>query len=383
MKRLAILSTHPIQYNAPLFRMLAADDAIDLMVFYSKQTEEVRFDQDFGREVVWDIPLTDGYAHQSFGASDKDGKKQLIASIGQFQPDALLVYGWNFPGHWAVMRYFKGRIPVWFRGDSTLIDPLPMWKKALRKALLNLVYRSVDRAFYVGRANKRYFLWAGMKEFQLTHAPHAVDNAFFMRDDETRKKEALAKRKELGISENATVFLFVGKMEPKKQPLMMGDAFCKIDSNTKSHLIFIGSGELESALKSRFQDHPRIRFVGFQNQQAMPIWYRVGNVVCLPSKGPGETWGLAVNEAMACGCAAIVSDRVGCGEEFQRHCPKIISTFQWNNKNELTEALKNELNLHLDKRELFFKKFLDAFDFSKFHHAIVQTIFSEDEPRSK
>ncbi len=57
MKRLAILSTHPIQYNAPLFRMLAQEESIDLKVFYSKKTEQVRVRQrlrpggDMGRAV--------------------------------------------------------------------------------------------------------------------------------------------------------------------------------------------------------------------------------------------------------------------------------------------------------------------------------------------
>ena len=59
MKRLAILSTHPIQYNAPLFRMLAQEKSIDLKVFYSKKTEQVRFDKDFGQEITWDVPLTE------------------------------------------------------------------------------------------------------------------------------------------------------------------------------------------------------------------------------------------------------------------------------------------------------------------------------------
>jgi len=39
--------------------------------------------------------------------------------------------------------------------------------------------------------------------------------------------------------------------------------------------------------------------------------YRLGDVFVLPSRGPGETWGLALNEAMACGRPVIASDRVG------------------------------------------------------------------------
>jgi glycosyltransferase involved in cell wall biosynthesis len=34
--------------------------------------------------------------------------------------------------------------------------------------------------------------------------------------------------------------------------------------------------------------------------------------VVLPSKGPNETWGLAVNEAMACSRPVIVSNKCGC-----------------------------------------------------------------------
>jgi glycosyltransferase involved in cell wall biosynthesis len=47
----------------------------------------------------------------------------------------------------------------------------------------------------------------------------------------------------------------------------------------------------------------------------MPVVYRLANVFVLPSTGPGETWGLAVNEAMACSRAVIVSDKCGCAQD--------------------------------------------------------------------
>ncbi len=42
--------------------------------------------------------------------------------------------------------------------------------------------------------------------------------------------------------------------------------------------------------------------------------YVASDVLALPSDA-GETWGLVVNEAMACGRPAIVSHLVGCGED--------------------------------------------------------------------
>ena len=366
MKRLAILSTHPIQYNAPLFQMLAQEASIDLKVFYSKKTEQVRFDKDFGQEVTWDVPLTEGYLNESFDAKEKAGRNHLMASIESFNPSALLIYGWNFDGHLAAMRHFHGSVPVWFRGDSTLLDPLPFWKRTLRKMTLNWVYSFVDRAFYVGQANKRYFLRCGLKEDQLTYAPHAVDNEFFMKDDEERREEALQIRKDLGIGAEARVFLFAGKLEAKKQPIELAEAFASLQS--QAHLIYVGSGMLEDELKERFDSNSNIHFVGFQNQSKMPIWYRVADVFCLPSRGPGETWGLAVNEALACGRRVIVSNRVGCAEDLVKG-KSHGAVFRWNNTQSLHNALEDGLSSQVAKRAD-----IQVADLTDFAAALIQEI---------
>jgi glycosyltransferase involved in cell wall biosynthesis len=39
--------------------------------------------------------------------------------------------------------------------------------------------------------------------------------------------------------------------------------------------------------------------------------YRLGDIFVLPSQGPEETWGLALNEAMASGRAVIASSKAG------------------------------------------------------------------------
>jgi len=43
----------------------------------------------------------------------------------------------------------------------------------------------------------------------------------------------------------------------------------------------------------------------------MPIVYRLADVFVLPSVGPGEAWGLAINEALASGIPVIASEKCG------------------------------------------------------------------------
>ena len=272
MKRLAILSTHPIQYNAPLFRMLAADEAIELKVVYSKQLHEVRFDKDFGREVIWDISLTDGYEHESFEASSYAGQKQIVNTIEHFEPDALLVYGGTSESL-VDCAYLRDGFRYGFAAIQSYLTHFH-FGKSCPKTTADFCLPLSDRAFYVGQANKRYFEWVSLRPDQLTYAPHAVDNEFFMREDETRNELALQKRTELGIPTDATVFLFVGKLEPKKQPNMLAEAF-QAAGLCNSHLVFIGSGILETKLKVQCASTENIHFVGFQNQRSMPVWYRV------------------------------------------------------------------------------------------------------------
>ena len=66
MDRLAIITTHPIQYNAPLFSLLNKRGKIHVKVFYTwGQSEKADlYDPGFGIERKWDIPLVEAYDHE-------------------------------------------------------------------------------------------------------------------------------------------------------------------------------------------------------------------------------------------------------------------------------------------------------------------------------
>jgi glycosyltransferase involved in cell wall biosynthesis len=307
--KLAVITSHPIQYYAPVFRALAESGAVDLRVFYtwSQAAQTGQYDAGFGAAVSWDVPLLSGYAYEFVpNAAAEPGPAHfnglvnptLARDIEAWHADAVLVFGWSYRSHLLAMRRFKGRIPVLFRGDSTLLDPQSWWRTALRRACLRWVYRHVDVAIAVGSNSRDYFAWCGIPASRIAMAPHSIDTERFGADAASQESRAGAWRADLGIDPGSVVFLFAGKLQYKKDPALLLEAFCALPPG--SHLIYAGSGELEAELKARARGLDAVHFLPFQNQSAMPTVYRLGDVLVLPSRGPGETWGLALNEAMAC-----------------------------------------------------------------------------------
>lgn len=110
--------------------------------------------------------------------------------------------------------------------------------------------------------------------------------------------------------------LFVGRLVPYKRPMAIVAAAARLMAAGRPvDLTFAGAGELESSLREAVRvEGVSANFLGFTNQSRLPQVYGNADVLVLPS-GAEETWGLVVNEAMACGTPAVVSDAVGCGPD--------------------------------------------------------------------
>jgi glycosyltransferase involved in cell wall biosynthesis len=61
----------------------------------------------------------------------------------------------------------------------------------------------------------------------------------------------------------------------------------------------------------------RVWFAGFKNQTEIAPYYLAADVLVLPSRQMGETWGLVANEALLAGCRVILSRHVGCQADFR------------------------------------------------------------------
>jgi glycosyltransferase involved in cell wall biosynthesis len=350
--RLAVISSHPIQYNAPLFRLLSQSDELNVCVFYNWEGTANKIDPEFGEKITWDIPLLEGYDYRFVpNISDDPGthhfgglnNPRLNGEIEQWNADALLVYGWAFKSHLKVLRHFHGKIPIFFRGDSTLLSDRNSVQKILRRFWLRWVYKHVDVVFYPGQRSREYFLAHGLNKDQLVYVPHSIDVRRFKDNADVLEKESLHKRKKLGIPDDAMVVLFAGKLVPRKQPELLLRVVLELATLKQEptlHLVIAGTGPLLQHLKEIAGSTTNVHFIGFKNQSEMPLTYRMGNIFILPSVV--ETWGLAVNEAMACGRAVVVSDRVGCAPDLIK-CGINGDIFSCGNERELKNILLNYL----------------------------------------
>ena len=324
--RLGVLATHPIQYHAPLYRAIARE--VDLHVYFAhRQTAEGQAAAGFGVAFDWDVPLTDGYAHtfldnraaapstDTFSGTNTPEIARVIRD-GHF--DAFLVNGWYTRSLWqAITACWRTGTPVLVRGDSQLGGP----RSGLRRAVKEVAYRAFvprfDGYLVVGERAREYLLHYGARADRMEFAPHVVDSAFFR--DRARASDVAATRAAWGTAPGEAVLLFAGKLIDKKRPSDLLAAAAALGARGQAvRVVFAGSGPLEADLRAEaVRLGVTAHFAGFQNQTALPAIYAAADLLVLPSDG-GETWGLVVNEAMACGTPAVVSDAVGCGPDLVR-----------------------------------------------------------------
>lgn len=352
--RVGILLSHPTQYHSPWLRSLAQRPELRIKIFYCFQPDAAEQGTGFDVDFQWDVPLLEGYPHAflknvarrpgfHFTGCDTPEIADIIASR---EFDAWIINGWRVKSEWQAIRAcWKHKVPMLIRGDSHLLDHRPPHTRIAKRMILGRWIPRFDRYLTVGKLNEEYYRFYGADSSAFFPVRHFVDNERFA---------ALAAEVDVGVScanwripERATVFLFAAKFVDTKQPMDAIKAIEKLlNRNADVHLLMVGDGKLRQFCEeySASRQLP-VRFAGFLNQSEIATAYACADVLVLPSAY--ETWGLVVNEAMACGVPAIVSDRVGCGPDLV-HSEQTGMLFQAGSVDALAEAM----SVYAGKRSL-------------------------------
>lgn len=325
-KKLLIVSTHAIQYMGPMYRRMSRDPRFDLLVAYcSLQGAEAGHDPEFGMQVKWDVPILHGY--RWIHIPNRSPSPGLGKFFGLFNPglwrtirsgkfDAVLVYGYANVSYWiAILAARFSRAALILGTDATTLRPRDNrdWKVPLKRVLLPRIFGLADAVCGPSSAGVQFLGSLGIPPNRVFLTHYTIDNESYRAA--AAESDTLATRRTWAIPGSAPIALFCGKLRDWKRPEYLLRAFAGA-AVPESYLVYAGEGPMRSSLEREARDlgvTDQVRFLGFANQSELPHIYAASDLLVLPSQH--EPWGLVVNEAMACGRPAIVTNRVGARED--------------------------------------------------------------------
>jgi glycosyltransferase involved in cell wall biosynthesis len=325
--RVLIVSTHPVQYASPVYRLMAQHPRLDIQVAYcSLQGAEAAIDRDFGVEVKWDVPLLEGYSWVHVqNKSPWPGLGRFLGLInpglwtliGKGDYDAVVIHtGYIYASFWIALAAAKlHRKAVVFGTDAPDLNSRDgkRWKTNVKRFLWPRLFRLANVVIVPSSKGVALMRRLGIPVQRLVLTPYVVNNDWWATQADAVDRGVV--RRAWGIPEKAPVALFCAKLQPWKRPMDLLLAFAKANV-VDSHLVYAGDGPLRRDLEVQASSlglGQRVHFLGFTNQSQLPAVYRSSDLLVLPSEY--EPFGVVVNEAMLCGCGAVVSDRVGAGRD--------------------------------------------------------------------
>jgi len=163
-----------------------------------------------------------------------------------------------------------------------------------------------------GRSAEEYLRSRRLNDDRIFIAPNAVDNDLFSGAAAAARQNAAARREELCLP--TRYFLFAGRLVREKGVFELLSAYAELEASMRQEigLVFVGDGgsrqQLEQAAASISPGV--IKFAGFAQRDQLPSYYGLAEMLILPTYT--DTWGLVVNEAMACALPVILSRAAGC-----------------------------------------------------------------------
>ena len=356
------IHTHPIQYFAPLYQYLSAN-GLPLEVWYCDDSSiKGKHDAEFGKNIVWDIPLLQGYSYRFFDNQANPNIQQrgygayrnpaLLQALKAMEPATVVVHGWSYDTYVQVLRKArKWGHRLAFRGETNwqMERNRPFWQWPLRRLLLCYLLKDVQWLMPIGHQSKMFYEWLGRENSITAIVPYAVDNQRFQEAAIALDRDAL--RKARGIPPQTFVILFSGKYITKKRPLDLLKAAATLKANN-IFVIMMGAGALQpqmEALIDQEQIQDKVLLTGFVNQQQVSEYYAIADALVMCSDF-GETWGLSVNEAMNFSLPVIISDRTGCAADLvQENVNGYV--FETGNIAALAQCMRQLLQMSTEQRK--------------------------------
>jgi glycosyltransferase involved in cell wall biosynthesis len=308
-----ILSEIISPYRIPVFNALAKHEGVDLRVVFLAETDaKLRQWRVYKDEIHFPYEVLPSWRFHA-------GKHNLLLNWGlrsclnKFVPEAVICGGYNYFASWEALswtRRHNADFILWSESNSQDARQGRAWVESLKDYFL----ARCDRFVVPGKSSFRYLRSLGTAQEILT-APNAVDNHWFRSQASSVQAAASEFRKKFRLPPQFV--LFVGRLVPDKGVFDLLNAYAKLEADLRSKvgLVFAGDGNSVAELQHQAKriQPGTICFPGFEQREDLAGFYALAEALILPTHT--DTWGLVVNEAMACGLPIIVTSVAGCSDD--------------------------------------------------------------------
>lgn len=311
MKRRLVIITEIISpYRIPLFNVLSEQPGVDLHVIFLAETDPtLRQWKVYKQEIGFSYEVLPSW-RKRIGGYNVLLNRGLGRALLAAKPDAILCGGYNYVASWRALWWARNRsAPFFLWSESNLQDIRK--GRALVELLKNEFFRQCNGFVVPGKSAAEYLLSHGIKRETIFTAPNAVDNDLFAKEAAAARAKDNQLRIDLALPER--YFLFAGRLVREKGVFELLSAYSRLDGEMRQEigLVFAGDGPCRTELERQASSISPglIKFVGFAQREQLAAYYALAEALILPTYS--DTWGLVVNEAMACGLPVIVSRLAG------------------------------------------------------------------------
>jgi len=186
----------------------------------------------------------------------------------------------------------------------------------LRRGLRRRLLARADAVVGMGVQAREVLASLGVPHARIFDAPNAHDAAGYERA--LASIEPLAARHALRGAARARerIALVAGRLVPVKGILPLLSAWARVPDEIRAGwtLLFVGDGPLQPAVRDAARARPgEIAHLPALSAREMPAVHAAADLHVFASLG--DTWGLVVNEALACGVPVLCSRLAGCADD--------------------------------------------------------------------
>ncbi len=232
--------------------------------------------------------------------------RDLHRHIKKIKPDIVFVNGLIFPLQIIQLRLTLGRrvkIIVLHRGERPFRGIKGLLQKLADKMINAYLFASAE-------FGKEWTRFGNISDQKKIHEVIQVSSVFYPPAGPRGQDKNLA-RSALQIK-GSPVFLWVGRLDKNKDPLTVVKAFLRFSEfqpAAKLYMIY-QTGELLMELKELIRSKNKatepVRLVGKIPHEQLQTWYNAADFMISGSHHEGS--GIAVCEAMSCGCIPVLTD---------------------------------------------------------------------------